>query len=420
MRKVVATTDPTTPTNARSRRRARPLHFGNAPSPVRILFVTPFVPAATARNGGSAYLAALANGLSRHATIGLAALASESAPPAPPWAWLGTTPNPPSQRTSWRGRLGTLWHWRHLPLVAAKAYHRDFGRLLHRAVHEFQPDVALVEMAQMAQYLPHLRPVPTILTDHEAGCAANTRTGLGARGDRRDRRLWQRFVLRYFPQAAALQAVTPQDADALHALLGRPVQARPPTVEVAAQPLDPARTEPRALFLGDYCHGPNPEAAERLATEILPRVRAALPSAELWLAGPNESRIAHLASLPGVRVLGFVADLPALLAQVRLVLAPLWSGHGFRVKVMTALANGLPVVTNGLGARGCTAPSPAVTVAETAADLAAATLHLLQDPAAAGRAGARAHAWAAANLQAEAVAAWQLQRIGELLAQQPA
>jgi glycosyltransferase involved in cell wall biosynthesis len=149
---------------------------------------------------------------------------------------------------------------------------------------------------------------------------------------------------------------------------------------------------------------------------VLPAIRAALPAAELWLAGANGDRIAHLAALPGVRCLGYQADLAALFAQVRLLLAPVYSGGGFRMKALTALAHGLPVVTNALGARGCDAPGEFRMVAESPAELAAAALVWLRDGAAAARAGAAAHAWVRTNVSAGAVAASQLERVRELLA----
>ncbi len=114
-------------------------------------------------------------------------------------------------------------------------------------------------------------------------------------------------------------------------------------------------------------------------------------------------------------MLGFVPDLPGLFAQVRLLLAPLWSGRGFRVKAATALAHGVPVVTNILGARGLPAPPPAMQKAEDSDELAALAATLLRDPARAAEAGAAAHAWARRRLAPAAVAKTQLQRLHELV-----
>jgi hypothetical protein len=378
---------------------------------MRLLFVTPFVPTATAGHGGGAYLWALASALAAKVELGLVTLGD---PPATgigtPWRWAGaaTDLGPPPRHGKLRHRLRMLRLWGRLPLVAAKAWQPALPPLLQRARREFAPDVACVEMAQMAQYLPYLEGLPTIFTDHEAGCPANAATGLGALADRRDQRLWQGYIRRHYLQATRLQAVSSEDGAALAAALGRPVHLRSATVAIPDLPVTPANAPARALFLGDYRHAPNPEAARRLVVEVLPRLREQLPSTELWLAGQHSEAIADLATRPGVRVLGFVPDLHGLLSQVRLLLAPLWSGAGFRVKAATALAHGLPVVTNRLGNRGLEAPAPACTEAESAAQLASAALHLLRDPSAAGAAGAAARDWAERHLAAAAIAAQQI------------
>ena len=308
-----------------------------------------------------------------------------------------------------------LWRWRNRPLLVAKYWQPELVDCIQAARREFQPDVALVELAQMAQYLPALRGLPTIFTDHEAGRPANAPTGLGAGADRRDNRLWQQYIRNHYPLATAIQAVTQEDADALAEQTGRDVSVRPPTLHIPDTACHPGAAPKAALFFGDYRHGPNPEAATRLATEVWPLVRNAQPDAELLLAGPNEQAIRSLHGLPGVRVVGFAPDLAKLLGSARVVLAPLWSGGGFRVKNATALAHGVPVVTNELGSRGCLAGDPACLIGETAEQLAMATVRHLASAEFAEAAGAKAREWAQAQFAPGAVAQRQLERIELLL-----
>jgi polysaccharide biosynthesis protein PslH len=388
---------------------------------MRVLLLTPFVPSADAGHGGGAYLAVLTQALASRAELGLVTLAQPDeladASHRGPFQFVAGAPPPshgPEGRTL-RQRGRTLWQWTQRPLVAAKTWQPELLPVLAKARREFRPDVVLVEMAQMAQYLDALTGVPTVLTDHEGGCPANTRTGLGWLGDRRDRRLWWRYVARHYPKANLLQTLTQEDAAALGERLQRPVAVRPPAVELPAAPATPAAQPPRALFLGDYRHGPNPEAATRIAQRIWPAVRAAVPAAELWLVGPHEATIRPLATLAGVKVLGFAPNLAALLGSVRVLLAPLWSGGGFRVKLATALAHGIPVVTNRLGARGCAAPAPALHQFEAEDDLAAAVVPLLREPVTAAAAGAAAHRFARQHLTADAVADLQIAELEGLL-----
>ena len=383
---------------------------------MRILLVTPFLPRPDGDHGGGVVLGSLARGLAKHAEIGLASIAgpqkeNHTQSTSRDFDWLGTVPGP-RRPTGWRllpQKLRMLWRWRELPLVAGKIAHVDLPELLERARREFRPDVAFVEMAQLAQFLPALRGLPTIFTDHEVGCPANTHTGLGAAADRRDQALWWRFVDRFFPLADQLQALTTEDAAVLRDRLGRDVATRGAIYLGPDTPIVPNPAAPRALFFGDYEHGPNPESARHLATAVLPRVRKRVPAAELWFAGRHAERIADLESIPGVRIVGFVDDLRELLASVRMLLAPVFSGAGLRTKCVAALAHGLPVVTNELGGRGIDAPEPGLFVAATADELAARTIALLEAPEFAASGGQAGFTWAQANVSVDAVARRQVE-----------
>ncbi len=408
----------------------RPRHCGESPPayalrPLRLLIVAPFLPDPSAAHGGGSYVGTLCEALQHHAELGLVAhvrpdemvhLRTRTWPyryVAPVEA--GERPRG-AQRLAHQAHMLLRWGLLRQPLVAAKSNSPGMHFAVRKAVAEFAPDAALLELAQSAQFLPDLGNLPTILTDHEAGVPANTRTDLGAWADQRDRRLWRGYVQRYYPRASLLQAVTEEDARELAAMLGRAVEVRPPVVQVPEHPVARLGTPPRVLFFGSYRHDPNPEAAAIVARKILPRIRAVLPTAELWLAGPDSDRIAVLADLPGVCVVGFQPDLKAMLAQVRLVLTPMYSGGGFRMKSLSALAHGVPVVTNALGARGLRVPMPARVVAESYDDLAAAAVALLRDENAAAVAGRAAHAFAQQHLAPAAVAKLQIERVQALLA----
>ncbi len=393
---------------------------------MRLLIVAPFLPDPLAAHGGGIYLGTLCEALAKRAELGLVALVrpdemSRARAGAGPFQFVAAVPLPDRPTglalLPHKALMLSRWGLAGAPLVAAKHQSRAMVQAIHRAIREFAPAAALVELAQAAQYLPHLGSLPKVFTDHEAGVPANAHTDLGDWADRRDERLWRRYVRHYYPQADLLQAVTAEDAESLEQTLRRPVAVRLPVVSVAAEPQACAKAPPRVLFLGNYSHHPNPEAAGILAFQVLPRLRLRIPEAELWLAGPHADRLDWIAERPGVRVIGYAEDLAGLFRQVRLMLAPLYSGAGFRMKGLSALAHGVPVVTNALGARGLSVPAPARVVVESPEALAEAALRLLLDRDQADLAGRAAHAWARANLAPDAVAGPQLERIEHLLRQ---
>ncbi len=392
---------------------------------MRVLVVAPFPPSPAATHGGAVYLGCLLAALAARVDVDLVAFAtpSEAAQPPPMPAGLGDLRIVVRRaRADLHGLAAWTDRLRHgirfacgTPLQVSKFRSRAMTRVLRDAVRTRRPDACLVEMGWMAQYLPAVAPAPTILTDHEAGVPAAGPTG-AARP--RDRRLWERHLRVAYARADRVQALTREDADALSQRLGRPVGVRPPAVPWPERAVEPGEAPPRLVFLGDYRHPPNPGAARFVAREVWPLVRREVPDAELWLAGAHagEAGVDALGAIDGVRVVGHAPDLRALLGAARALLAPVFEGGGSRIKVLTALAHGLPVIANDLGLRGVDAGAPAVARAGDPAGLAAACVTWLRDPVRAAEAGAAARAWAEQNASPDAAATAQLDAVRELLA----
>ncbi len=117
-----------------------------------------------------------------------------------------------------------------------------------------------------------------------------------------------------------------------------------------AQPLASAQ---KLLFLGNYRYPPNRIGAEFFLDRIWPRIRTAVPDAQVTIAGLGSDCIRHYQQPPdGVFFPGFVDDLDALYADAKVVICPILSGGGTRVKIMEAAAYGKPIVSTTIGAEG--------------------------------------------------------------------
>lgn len=126
--------------------------------------------------------------------------------------------------------------------------------------------------------------------------------------------------------------------------------------------LDPARVArlpngvPEALFdlpldrpreavgwVGDATNPHYRHTTERLLARVWPRVRADHPEARLYLAGPGTGTLAG-AGEDGVEARGFVPSLEDVYRPLRVLVAPVFKGHGRINKVAEAMAAGVPVV----------------------------------------------------------------------------
>ena len=77
-------------------------------------------------------------------------------------------------------------------------------------------------------------------------------------------------------------------------------------------------------------------------------------------------------SVPGIRFLGFVADITACYAQIDIAINPVRYGAGLKIKTIEAMAHGLPLVVSTQGATGLEAlAGKAFLVADDAMEFAA-------------------------------------------------
>jgi glycosyltransferase involved in cell wall biosynthesis len=146
------------------------------------------------------------------------------------------------------------------------------------------------------------------------------------------------------------------------------------------------------LFVGNMMgsrHGPNIDGMLWLIKDVWPRIRRAMPEAECLLAGPMRDDVrAEVSTVEGVRILGFVEDLRALLQRVSLSVAPIRFGTGTRIKILEAMAGGCPVVSTTKGKEGLEIEvNRDLLVADDAADFATACLNLMRDVPQAERIG---------------------------------
>jgi polysaccharide biosynthesis protein PslH len=160
----------------------------------------------------------------------------------------------------------------------------------------------------------------------------------------------------------------------------------PYNVPVVAPPLNGSKSaNPIILTVGVLNYLPNRDGVDRFIREGWPKVRAACPMAEYWLAGKNDPEMANRwQAVPGVRVLGFVDDLAALYKASWFTLCPLWTGAGTNIKVLESLAFERTCVATVIGQRGFEDRLPAgdsLLVAANPEDLAENCIRLINDHA---------------------------------------
>ena len=136
------------------------------------------------------------------------------------------------------------------------------------------------------------------------------------------------------------------------------------------------------LFIGHYLHAPNQDAAEHLARDIHPMVRAALGDVPLYLVGSSPTEQIKGLAGNGVHVAGHVPNAEEYFDRCRVFAAPLRYGAGMKGKIGQSMSLGLPVVTTSIGAEGMDLENgETALIADNPQDFAAAVIRLYRDEA---------------------------------------
>lgn len=112
-------------------------------------------------------------------------------------------------------------------------------------------------------------------------------------------------------------------------------------------------TFPINLFtIGSMDWQPNTEGLSWFLEKIYPCIREAVPDLQLKIAGRNMSPYWKELHLEGVQVVGEVDNAKQFMAQNGILIVPLLSGSGVRIKILEALAIGKVVISTQKGVEG--------------------------------------------------------------------
>lgn len=268
---------------------------------------------------------------------------------------------PRSLRATWDGRIAHA-----IQIIAS----------WHRA------DLAIGFDLRLALYLASLSPRMRTILDEP-----NVSPYLVSRDDlvdvRAHLRAWKHHKL-ISQLSPRINTASVPSYEELHALRRFGATARVEIVENAVPELPLVAWQPpegtRILYTGSLTYQPNAAAVDFFTQEVLPRLRTSNPAAELVVTGTLPAGVAPGLLCDGLRLTGRLPELEEQFRSARLFVVPLLEGTGTRIKLLEAMAHGLPIVSTTKGAEGLPVEhGEHLLIADDAGAFTAACRRLLED-----------------------------------------
>jgi sugar transferase (PEP-CTERM/EpsH1 system associated) len=296
------------------------------------------------------------------------------------------------------GRVNPMAAWARMivrlptPEPSSFGYFRsaELGRHVRKLLRERQFDLIFVHCSSVAPYVAEHRRAVKILDfgdmDSQKWLAYSQFQPFplsfgywleGRKLERREKQLAAQFDLCTCTTAAELETLRSFDVPV-------PTGWFPNGVDSEYFAPDGTDYDPNLIaFVGRMDYFPNQQAVQAFCRDTLGLIRAQLPNVRFSIVGADPSpEIRALASLPGVEVTGSVPDVRPFVRRAALTLANLQIARGTQNKILESLALGVPVVSSTNAAGGVDViPNEHLLVADTPAEISAAVVSVLRDPA---------------------------------------
>jgi polysaccharide biosynthesis protein PslH len=269
----------------------------------------------------------------------------------------------------------------------------EMRELVKELLHKEHIDVLHVDQLNMMRFVPPDWHGSVILDEHNAVWQVIERLRKGTRNPisrlllGREVRVIRKLEGAACRRASVVLAVSEQDQQALQEVAGAsvPIVVVPITVDAERYKriYNLRNPQPGRLFtIGTLFYPPNSEGLVWWLREGYGQLCALYTDLRYDVVGPRPPKDLQQSadSFPSVYLHGYVADVETFWMRAAALAVPLLSGGGVRVKILEAMAMGVPVISTTIGCEGLAVrDGEHLLVADTPQDFAVACASVLQD-----------------------------------------
>ena len=123
-------------------------------------------------------------------------------------------------------------------------------------------------------------------------------------------------------------------------------------ISIQSTDLDANYTVNSFFFIGSMNWLPNIETVRHLIQTIFPEIRKKIPDATLYIAGSSMPDEFQTKSEDGIEIVGYVDSISDFMTSKGIMLVPIKSGSGVKIKIIEGMNLGVPILSTPLGIEG--------------------------------------------------------------------
>lgn len=213
--------------------------------------------------------------------------------------------------------------------------------------------------------------------------------------------------IRYLNTYDVMIPITGRDGHKLEEMGCRlPMKAIPTGIDLDKVNYDDSKKEyPSVFHIGALDWLPNQEGLLWFLDNVWPAVSKEFPEVKFYVAGRNAPRFIRELNYPGLVFLGEVDDAYRFMNEKAVMVVPLQSGSGMRIKIIEGMALGKSIITTSIGTEGIsTSHGENIMIADSPADFIKSLKLLLSDYQLFSKIGSNAFAFVTKNFDNLAIA----------------
>ena len=282
-------------------------------------------------------------------------------------------------------------------LITADSYNvsrffsADFDIILSKLLREQQFDIIHLESLFMTPYIGTIRRfsnAKVVLRSHNLEYIVWERVASGTRNFAKKAylkhlsRKLKTYELDVITQIDGIVSISNKDQKHYHEIgLKKPIINVSFGINIENYTLENSIPSPSIFHLGAMDWTPNIEGVLWFLDEVWPQVHKSHPDLTLHLAGRRMPEHIIQFEYPNVKIIGEVDDAKEFMRDHLIMIVPILSGGGIRVKIIEGMAMAKNIVSTSIGAEGIEAENGTeLVIADTPIDFAKAISQLLSNP----------------------------------------